>query len=310
MRNIVLLPLAALAASAVACTNSQQQGPQVASSSSQTTYAASYPDDLQAASKAVADDRNDAHTLSTGFAQRAGDLKGPTDTDTLVAVVDRADEAGRSQAFVARRADTRTVRQFWDEERPTITGRVAGAAQQKVSDAKCENADVGGAVAYSLKDGVDKQLEKRLRAKNEGQLLLERYKTSIGQPNAGVMQKLADDVAQASYLVNVALEEDRNRVTRLMADKGSIDSTLKHAIDDEQAFQKEKGRTDAEKKASDARIAELQKAQAALGGAVVNAEVATRGIDDQIKQARTEYADALKALEDQIKKLPKPEEKK
>ena len=39
---------------------------------------------------------------------------------------------------------------------------------------------------------------------------------------------------------------------------------------------------------------------------MVNADVATRGIDDQIKTAKSEYDAALKALKDQIKARPVP----
>src|SRR5439155_4469262 len=128
------------------------------------------------------------------------------------------DEAGRSRGYASRRKETEQVRTFWEEERNPITGRVAGAAQNKVTEAKCENADVSGAVSYALKDGVDKQIEKRLRAKSDAQVLVDRYKTTFGQANAAIVQKLADDVAAASYIVNVGLVEDRNRLTRLLAE--------------------------------------------------------------------------------------------
>jgi len=292
MRNSLLI---SLALTLVACA-SQQTEPQLASSAAQPAYAAAYPDELQSAAKEFGDDRNEGRTLTAGFQQRAGELKGPADPNVMSTIIDRADESGRSQGFAARRGENENARTFWDEERQPITGRVAGAAQNKVSESKCENTDVGGAVAYSLKDGVDKQLEKRLRAKNEAQVVVERYKLSLGQANAAVAQKLADDVAEASYIVNVALPNEKLRLTKLLADKSTID--------EEKAFQQEKGRTDAEKKASEDRIANLNKARTNLANAVVNGEVATRGIDDQLKAAKAEYDAAIKALKDQIKARP------
>jgi hypothetical protein len=303
MRSVLVL---VLSLSVAACTSTSSTQPELASSAAQSSYATSYPDELQGAAKAFSDDRAEARTLTAGLGQRASELKGAADPNALVGIVDRADEAGRSRGYASRRQETEQVRTFWEEERNPITGRVAGAAQNKVVESKCENTDVSGTVAYSLKDGVDKQIEKRLRAKNEAQILLDRYKTTLGQGNAVVAQKLADDVAAASYVVNVGLVDDRNRLTRLLAEKGSIDTTLQRTIDEERAFQAEKGRTDAEKKASEERIATLNKSRSALGGAVVNADVATRGIDDQIKTAKSEYDAALKALKDQIKARPVP----
>ena len=298
MRNALPLAIVLLLS---ACATAPVQ-PEAASSAAQSGYATTYPDELQGAAKGFGDDRALTRNLTTGLPQRGNDLKGPADATVLTNIVDRADEAGKSRAFAARREENEAARGFWEDERGPITGRVAGAAQNKVVESKCENTDVTGTVAYSLKDGVDKQLEKRLRARNEAQLIVERYKVQLGQANAAVAQKIADDVATSSYIVNLALVDDRNRLTRLLAEKGTVDSTLARTIDEEHAYSAEKGRTDAEKKASDERVVALNKSRSALGGAVVNAEVATRGIDDQIKTAKAEHDAAVKALKDQIKK--------
>ena len=278
--------------------------PELPSSAGYAGYATAYPDELQSASKTLTDDRVQARSIGSGLGARAAELKGPSDANALVAVIDRADEAGRGRGFASRRADVEAARTFWDEERPAVTGRVVGAAQTKITESKCENTDVSGPVAYSLKEGVDKQLEKRLRARNDAVLLIERNKVAIGAGNVTTAQKRADDVALASYLVNVALPNDRQRIVRLMEEKQTVERTLSRSIDEERALQATPGRTDAEKKASEERILALTKSQNALGGAVVNAEVATRGIDDQIKTARAEYDASLKALKDQIKQRP------
>jgi hypothetical protein len=148
---------------------------------------------------------------------------------------------------------------------------------------------------------MDKALEKRLRAANDAHVLIDRYKTALGAPNEPAVKKLADDVALSSYLANVALVNDRLRVAGALQQQKAADDTLQRAIADERSFQQDKGRTDAERKASDDRIAQYQKSQQAIGGAVVSADVALKNIDDQIKQAQKDHDTALRALEDAIK---------
>jgi hypothetical protein len=296
-----LFVIAGIALSAAACTQ-PEKGPVVASSSAQPAWAATYADDLQDAAKKLDADRAQARDLDQGLALRANDVKTPTDSGALLAIVKRADEAGRSQAYVEEADRERSVREFWADERGGIVGRAAGAAKSVVGDAKCEGSpDPSGQVAYAVKDGVEKAMEKRLRAKNDAQVLVERYKTALGAPNADAAKKLADDVALASYLANVALVADRNRVRALLDARQAADDTLQRAIADERAFQQDKGRTDAERKASDDRIAQYQKAQQGIGGAVVNADVSMKNVDESIKQAQSDHEAALRSLEEAIR---------
>jgi hypothetical protein len=299
-RTVSLAFAVALAPLVGACTKQTNQ-PDVASSTAQPAWALAYPDQLQDAAKTLSDDRTRAQTIDGALPQRLADVKSPTDTITLLAIVKRADEAGRSEAYVARAAEDRAVRGFWTDERGTIIGRAAGTAKTVVGEAKCEgNPDVSGQVGYAVKDGVDRALEKRLRAGNDAQVIVERYKASLGTGNYAAAQKLADDVALASYLVGVALVNDENRASDLLAERQAANDTLTKAIADERAFQQDSGRTDAEKKASDDRIAQLQKSQQAIAGAVTGANVALTNADDQVKQARADHDAAVRGLEEQI----------
>jgi len=300
MRTIVFLS-SIVGLSLVACTE-PQRGPEVASSSAQPQWAASYADDLRGASRTLSDDRARAHDLDQGLDARAKEVNPPFDSITLQAVVKRADDAGRSEAYVARAHEARQVRAFWDDERDKVVGRAAGAAKGVVGDAKCEgNPDPAGQVAYAVKDSVDRAIERRIRAANDAYVTIDRYKSAIGANNLDAVKKIADDVAYASYLANVALVDDRNRVIDLLQRQKDADATLQHAIADEREFQADKGRADAEKKSSDERVAQYQKADQSIGDSIVAANVSLKNLDDQIKQARADHDAAVQQLVDGFK---------
>jgi len=270
----------------------------LASSASQPTYALKYADDVSATTKALADRQAEEKQLSGGWAAKVDALK-KTDWDKVLLIVEKSDEAGKSAGYAEAQGEANAVRSFFESERDAINAKVAGNANYAAKQGSC-TADVGGAAIAGLKDGIDKQLEKRLRAKNDAFVIIERYRNQLGKENAGALEKLADEIARASYIVHVELKEQREKLRARLSDKSAAAKALDDLIKDEKAYQAEAGRTDAEKKASEDRVAAATKARADLDTATQQAEVASKTIDQQIEAATKDYDDQLKALKAKI----------
>jgi hypothetical protein len=187
------------------------------------------------------------------------------------------------------------VKSFWDAEKDTITGKVVGNAQHTVKEAGC-SADVAGPIAFSINDAITKQQQKRLRAKNEAFVMIERYKVSLGPQNVATLEKLGDDVAQASYDVHVQMVVQREQLKRLANDKDHAKKTIDRFVKDENAFQAEAGRTDAEKKASQDRVTAANKSKADIDEAASQAGQLVKQADQAIDAATKEYEKALTDL--------------
>ena len=280
----------------------EQQETKVASSAESTVYALYYPEDVKTATATLTADKAEAARLTTEI--QGTQLKQGASAETIAQVIDRADEAGRSEAMVFARGESTAVRGFFEDERGPLSARVAGAAQQKFADAQCQNTEVDGAVSYALRDGVDKQLEKRLRARNDAYLVIEHSKASLPNGSVPSLQKLADDVAWGSYLVHIALREDKRRIERMLTERKQIQSTLERSIEEERAF-RDKARNDAERKAADARLDALTTSLATLDGSTTAAEAELKELDPQIDKAQKDFESAIASLKEQAEKAEK-----
>ncbi|MFM2419085.1 MAG: hypothetical protein RL385_3808 [Pseudomonadota bacterium] len=272
------------------------------SSADAAGYAAAYPERIAERTATLKTDAQKARSLNAELAGRDRDLPADVDSELLLAIVEAADKTGRSEAYVAADHEARTVRGFWEEERGVIVGRATNAAQKQATDAGCpQELDVGPQLSHAVKDGIEKQLEKRLRESSEASRILEAHKAALGPANAQRIQKVADDVTYASYLVNVAVVEDRDSIEHLNRERGDVESALRRALEDEQHFREHIAKTPAEKRVSEERTARLEKSRVALAPEGAKAEAAVRDLDPAVQQARDEYENALQKLLDALR---------
>jgi hypothetical protein len=294
---------AALAVGIGACGQPKPE-PVVASSAGLSGYALAYPSKVNILVSGYNARLAEVGTIEGSFAALPGQLVNPP-WPKVKAVVEKADEAGRGRAYAEGAADDAAARAFFDEEKEEITKRVANgtqaAAKKQVADTNqtCE-VDVYGAVSYSLKEGVSKQLEQRLRGHNEAQLLIDRDEDALGKKNVDPLRDAADGVSRASYLVRVGLVEDKVGLNRLLAEASDVKDTLDDGIAAEKELAAQEGISKSDKQACAERLAALEKSRADLDGAVAEGQKLPQGMQAQIDKAQKDYEQALEALLDAI----------
>jgi hypothetical protein len=295
MAKISLCILAALAT--VACSAPKPE-PRIASSAGEAGYAVEYPASLQTLLNEYVNGEGAVKRITSELPKYPDQLKDPA-WSRVLEIIGRADEAGASAAYVGRYREVEGARTFFAEEKDEITKKVGGAVQYAAKKKECDF-DAYGPAAGGLKEAVDKQLEKRLRARNEAHSTIERYRESLGKANVLVLEKQADDISLASYITNIELVTVKVDAARLLADADQVKKTLDKAIVDEQAWQAATGRSAQEKKASGERVIRMQDSKARLDSAVAQTQAFAKDLQQRTEALKKEYVAALEALKKAI----------
>jgi len=284
---------------------SRPLAPQTASSAGGIGYALSYPDATRAAAESFASHRKQARDLSGSFVARAPQPRSQEDRTQLLYVVDQADADGRREGSVEARRSERAVRAFWESERGAIGARVTSVTQKQLTDNGCTQVDSQPAVHQALRESVSRQLEKRLRRESEAQRYLEEIKGRLPAPTWSAAQRSAEDVAEASYLVYVALVDDVLELQRLQREHEQVVATLQSALERERSVQSGGAAArDVDASRERARLYEnklsaVQASQASLDRTLADAE-------PQLQEARDEYEQALAALRAKLPPAAQP----
>jgi hypothetical protein len=287
-----------LAALFVAACSGPKPEPRIASSAGEAGYAMEYPATLQTLVNEYVNGEGAVKRIASEFPKYPDQLKDPAWSHVLE-VVQRADEAGGSASYVSRYRETEGARMFFAEEKDDISRKVGGAVQYAAKKKELDF-DAYGPAAGALKDAVDKQIETRIRARNEAHFLIDRYRESLGKTNVQALEKQADDISLASYITNVELVSVKVDAARLLADADQVKKTLDRSVSEEQTFQGSTGRSAAEKKASTDRVSRMQDSKARIDSAVAQAQTFSKDLQQRIDALKKEYVAALDALKKAI----------
>jgi hypothetical protein len=301
-RSSPLLALSIL----VGCATGRYE-PTAVSSADGAGYAIDYVEQLRKSRDAFAQDERRALDLNEAIrshtASLAPSLQQPDAQATLQRVIEQSDRSGRGMHYAAARDEERALRGMWDEERGALGARVTSAVHKETIDAGCKDVDVQPAVQHALRDGFDKQLERRTRAANEGQRTLEQHKARLPQGSLVALQRLSDEVALASHLTHVALVDDLRELDRLLSERRQVDETLARMLDDERAIQRDPKKP-SEQKASQERVVKIDQQRAALAPELEQADTELRSLEQRQRSAQADYEAMLAAVQDSLRRPP------
>lgn len=272
--------------------------PIAAPSSDQPGYAARYPDELAKARTRFAEDESRARSTMGKFAQFPAELDKPSWPDVLK-VYEAADAAGKSQEYVERLHETDTVATFFSDEKAEINKKVGGAAQYTAKQKGC-TVELFGATSVALEKSVEKQLEKRLRERNQAHRTIDEHEDALGKPNREKLEKQADELSLASYLVHVAGPLTKRKLTELIAESSDVKSTLERTISESKEAAADAKRSEGDKKKAQARLEAAEKAKGRIEAETTEAQKLLEEIDKKNQLLIDEYDKAFDALKKQI----------
>ena len=302
MRIEELTPIALLAAAlSIGC--SSRPAPAFASSANETSYAERYPATLLALRTEFATDEAKAREIFGGFQNYPGALTAP-DGQQVLAVVARADAAGKSGAYAEQAEENQDVSRFFTEEKDPLNQKVGGAAQYAAKQKDC-TVDVASPAIGALDHGVDKALEERLRGHDEAHRYIEDHQDALGKPNLEKLQKQADDISLASYLVHVRVKELKLELSRLVDEASDVKKTLGRSDTEARAVVADPAASKAAKATAQTRATAAEGASANLDSEVEQAKRAVADMDARSAQLEKDYGAALDALEKALGNLPK-----
>jgi hypothetical protein len=302
MRIAELTPIALLAATcSFGC--SSRPTPVFASSANETSYAERYPAELLALRTEFATDEAKAREIFGGFQNYPGALTAP-DGQQVLAVVTRADAAGKSGAYAEQMHENQDVSRFFTDEKDSLNQKVGGAAQYAAKQKEC-TVDVASPAIGALDHGVDKALEERLRGHDEAHRYIEDHQDALGKPNLEKLQKQADDISLASYLVHVRVKELKLELARRVDEASDVKKTLGRSDTEARAVVADPATSKSAKTTAQTRASAAETASASIDSEVDQAKRAVADMDARSTQLEKDYDAALDALEKALGNLPK-----
>jgi hypothetical protein len=266
----------------------------VASSATQSSYAVSFPEELEATSQRLAATQSVAQAATRDFATFPDKLK-TKDAAYVESLYKLANAEGRSESYAQGFADALVVDAFFTREKQTLSGRVSAANEQAVEKAGGSKVELYGATSYSLERGVAQSLEDELKDRSDAQKNIEQNKRKLGAQDAATLSTQVQQISMASHAVFIGLPVQKNRTERLLSQVSDVDSTLQARSEELQKVDT-KGLSYEEKKWLSDELASVNKARTQLGQTKQSAEQTLKQIEDQSAALQKDYDKAFDAL--------------
>ncbi len=280
----------------VGCAKTDENAPpKGASSANDVGYALAFPDQVDASTTSLQESEADLATQTQAFAAYPDKIHKPQDPNVVADVYRAADEAGRSEGYVRIARDNEVVQDFMAEDQGMISKKVAGGVQFMAKQQGC-GADLGGAAAGTLKRTVDKQLRERLNAANDAHRIIDENQAAVGKGNMATLHTQAQDIAHASYVAYMALPARRGQLRSMQSERSKVQRTLQAKIEEDEKMVASADVSAGDKKAAQARLAELEAAQDQLEQSQQAHEDALKDLDARIEAAQNQYDAALDEL--------------
>jgi hypothetical protein len=283
----------------------QQQPALYASPADQAAYAERYPAALNGARTRYGEDEKVVATTTGEFAKYPDQLQKP-DWTVVSAVIEDADQAGKSGDLAAGMAEADAVRTFYAGERDKLRQKVGGSAEHAAKEKNCE-VELYGPIGGALDRAMEQQLEERLRARNAAHRRIEDNIDALGKPNVEKLEKQADEVALASYVVHVRMPTLKRDLDAALADASGVKTTLEREIEESNAIAADANAPKGKKQTAEKRKAAASSALASLDQEVTQAKALSEELEKRNDAAKKSYETALDALEDALEAKAKAE---
>lgn len=299
MRNLLIGFIFALAAGATGCEPEPKNPYDI--SVDQRSTGLQIPDRVQRVSQRLRDREEKAKQLVAAMPSAADKVSDPTSWDAVLEVVTAADAAGKDGAHAAQVRELTVTIDFFQDEHEELAKKIGGSVDYAAKQKSCE-VDAWGAVNAGLKKGFEERIEERLKASNDAFMVIERNEDALGKKNLPALEQLAFDVAQASFVVHVAMPEAKLELEAMVTACTPAREAIKRALEEENAVPKEAGKSTPE--ADKRRRERVKRAEAQLIKVDQSEADAKKNLEDleqRTKDLKTAYDDALSKLQDAIK---------
>jgi hypothetical protein len=266
----------------------RNQGPEIPSSAGDPSYAERLPDNLTATGERYDKEATVSEEISGSMSEFPSALSEP-DWAIVGQVYDRADEEGRSAAYVEHQREEVMLGRFLEQERKPLVRRIAASNEYVTKEKGCE-VELWGATDRGLEKGFEERLEERRRSDSGAHQLITLEQEKIGKKNEKTLRDQTDLIRFSSYVVHIGLWTEEEEVRRRVDEGGAARSALEDHIEEMKA----RPEPDSE------RIAQAEAALKNLDPAIEKAKQRLETAEQKRADLKQKYDEAFQKLKQAV----------